>query len=360
MRTVQVPLGDRSYSIKIGDNLLAKTGSSLRRLGLKGRCAVITDDNVAPLYLETVVQSLEDAGFDVLSKIFPHGEKTKSMKNIESCYNEFAGHRLERKSPVIALGGGVIGDLGGFAAASYLRGVPFVQIPTTLLAQVDSSVGGKVGVNLKAGKNLVGAFYQPELVLCDLGTLATLPSRELRAGMAEVIKYGIIFDAKLFGVLEKNMPGLLDLDEDLIGKVVARCCKIKAQVVEADEKEGGLRAILNYGHTVGHAIEAISGYSEYLHGEAISVGMVKAGILSSELLGFPRNHQERVVNLLKETQLPTEISFTRSQINKLKKAMLLDKKVQNGEVRFVLAESIGKVQFGCSVDAERLENILNE
>lgn len=358
MRTVKVPLGDRSYSIKIGPSLLDKAGTTLKKIGLGGPCAVISDDNVAPLYLESVVDSLSNAGFSPTPIILPHGEKTKTVRNVEKCYDILAKNRLERKSPVIALGGGVIGDLGGFVAASYLRGVPFVQIPTTLLAQVDSSVGGKVGVNLKSGKNLVGAFYQPHVVLCDLDTLKTLPDRELRAGMAEIIKYGVIYDPKLFTLLEKNMADLLSLSPDLIGKVVARCCAIKADVVEQDEKEGGLRAILNFGHTIGHAIEAISGYSEYLHGEAISIGMVKAGLLSQELSGYKENEHQRLLNLLQKTGLPTEIKLTPAKRHKIIEAMSLDKKVQNGEVRFVLAERIGKVNFGCRVPSDSILRVL--
>lgn len=358
MRTVKVPLGDRSYPIRIGEGLLAQSGAMIRKHGLKGQCVVITDDKVSPLYLDVVMDSLRGSGFQPFAITLPSGEKTKRMRMVEQCYDQLAANRLERKSPVIALGGGVIGDLAGFVAASFLRGVPFVQIPTTLLSQVDSSVGGKVGVNLKAGKNLVGAFYQPDLVLCDLDVLASLPQRELKAGMAEVIKYGVIYDSRLFAILENNMPELLKLDSDLIGKVVAKCCAIKAKVVETDEKEGGLRAILNFGHTIGHAIEAVSGYGSYLHGEAISIGMVKAGILSSELTGFPAEHQERLVNLLKLTGLPTDISLTTARKNKILAAMTLDKKVRDGQVKFVLATTIGHVDFDQSVPPHLLDSVL--
>ncbi len=358
MRNVRVPLGDRSYSIKIGTDLLKNSGKTLKSLGFRGPCAVISDDNVAPLYLDTVIKSLSDSEFSPTEIILPYGEKTKSVRHAEKCYDILAKNKLERKSAVIALGGGVIGDLAGFIASSYLRGVPFIQIPTTLLSQVDSSVGGKVGVNLKAGKNLVGAFYQPHVVLCDLDTLKSLPRRELRAGMAEVIKYGVIYDSKLFKFLEKNIDSLLALSPDLIGKVVAKCCSIKADVVQQDEKEGGLRAILNFGHTIGHAIEAISGYSEYLHGEAISIGMVKAGRLSQELTHFPSTDQSRLRDLLHKTGLPTEIKLTKAKKQKIIQAMSLDKKVQNGEVRFILAEKIGKVHFGCKVPANNLAEVL--
>ena len=217
-----------------------------------------------------------EGGFEPVEIRVPAGETAKSLDTIHACYDKLARHRLERSSFIVALGGGVVGDMAGFLAASYLRGVGFVQVPTTLLAQVDSSVGGKVGVNLKAGKNLVGAFYQPRLVLCDLDTLKTLPKRELRAGLAEVIKYGIIDDATLFRRLERQLPALLKLNAKELAHVVARSCQIKAKVVEEDEREGGLRAILNYGHTIGHALEAISSYGKYLHGEAISIGQVAA------------------------------------------------------------------------------------
>ena len=287
VRTVKVDLADRSYAIRIGRGLLPLLGKQCAALKLGRRCAVISDANVAPRYGETALKSLREAGFDPVLLTVPAGETAKSLKTVQSCYDQFAEHRLERKSFVVALGGGVVGDLAGFVAATYLRGIPFVQVPTTLLAQVDSSVGGKVGVNLKAGKNLVGAFHQPKLVLCDLDALNTLPLRQYRAGLAEVIKYGIIYDAQFFAVVENGMGKLLKRDSDLLARVVARCCEIKAEVVGQDETETGLRAILNFGHTIGHALEAISHYGEYLHGEAISIGQVAAARLSAQVLGLP-------------------------------------------------------------------------
>ena len=260
MRTVKVPLGDRSYPIKIGNGLLPRLGGECRRLKLGERCGVVTDRTVGPLYAKAALASLRQAGFAPVELRVPAGETAKSLRTIQACYDQLAKHRLERSSFIVALGGGVVGDIAGFLAASYLRGIGFVQVPTTLLAQVDSSVGGKVGVNLKAGKNLVGAFYQPRLVLCDLDTLKTLPKRELRAGLAEVIKYGIIDDAALFRRLERTLPGLLLLDAKGTAHIVAHSCQIKAKVVAQDEREGGLRAILNYGHTIGHALEAVSRY----------------------------------------------------------------------------------------------------
>ena len=281
MRVVKVPLGERSYSILIGTGLLRRLGAECDKLELGQRCAVISDRNVAPRYAQAALLSLTNAGFSPLLITVPAGETAKSMTQVQACYDQLAKHRLERKSFIVALGGGVVGDLAGFVAATYLRGIDFVQVPTTLLAQVDSSVGGKVGVNLKAGKNLVGAFYQPRLVLCDLEALKLLPPRQFRSGLAEVIKYGIIYDAALFKRLELNLLRVLRQDEDTLAEIVARCCQIKAEVVGQDEKESGLRAILNFGHTIGHAIEAISGYGAYLHGEAISIGQVAAARLSS-------------------------------------------------------------------------------
>jgi 3-dehydroquinate synthase len=358
MRTVNVPLGNRSYKILIGGGLLARLGSQCAALELGRRCAIISDSNVAPLYAKAAQASLERAGFEVVLVTVPAGETAKSIKTVEFCYDRFAEHRLERKSFVVALGGGVVGDLAGFVAATYLRGIQFVQVPTTLLAQVDSSVGGKVGVNLKAGKNLVGAFHQPRLVLCDLNTFKTLPEREFRAGLAEVIKYGIISDAKLFGQLEREMTRLLKRDQQTLARVVARCCEIKADVVGQDETETGLRAILNFGHTIGHALEAISGYGKYLHGEAISIGQVAAAKLSNRLLGLPMREVERIIEIFQVAGLPTRVKPNRTQLKRLCAAMKLDKKVSAGEVKFVLAKSIGRVEFGHNVPVALIEEIL--
>ncbi|PWU20648.1 MAG: 3-dehydroquinate synthase [Verrucomicrobia bacterium] len=358
MRLVRVPLGNRSYDIKIGPGLLPGLGKACVRLGLGNRCAIISDSNVAPLYGHRARQALQTAGFASVLITVPASEKAKSLKTVQACYDQLAAHRLERKSFIVAVGGGVIGDLAGFVAATYLRGIPFVQAPTTLLAQVDSSVGGKVGVNLKAGKNLVGAFYQPKLVLCDLDTLNTLPKRELRAGLAEVIKYGIIYDANLFAQLERDMSKLLRGNSQTLAGVVARCCQIKAEVVGQDEKESGLRSILNFGHTIGHALEAISRYGKYLHGEAISIGQVAAAKLSNQLLGLPATEVARIHQLFRRAGLPTELTLSASQIGDAFGAMKLDKKVKDGEIKFVLARRIGAVQFGCQVPEIVLRTVL--
>jgi 3-dehydroquinate synthase len=359
MRVVKVPLGSRSYSILVGEGLLARLGTECRRLELGRRCAVVSDRNVAPLYAKFVQKGLRDAGFDPASIVVPAGETAKSLKTVQSCYDQLAALRLERRSFIVALGGGVIGDLAGFVAASYLRGISFVQAPTTLLAQVDSSVGGKVGVNLEAGKNLVGAFYQPRLVLCDLATFDTLPAREYRAGLAEAIKYGIIFDAPLFTRIERDLPKLLRRDSRTLTDIVARCCEIKAAIVGKDETESGLRQILNFGHTVGHALEAISAYGKYLHGEAIAIGQVAAAHLSSAQLGLPARDVERIVRLLQRAGLPTTVRLNRAQKKSLFAAMRLDKKVRGGEIKLVLARRIGKVTWGQRAGDDLIGSVLD-
>jgi 3-dehydroquinate synthase len=356
---VHVPLGQRSYDIKIADGLLSSLGKECARLKLGERCAIISDSNVAPRFGRAASETLGKAGFRATLVRIPAGETAKSLKYFQECCDQLAANRLERKSFIVALGGGVVGDLAGFVAAGYLRGISFVQVPTTLLAQVDSSVGGKVGVNLKAGKNLVGAFYQPRLVLCDLDTLASLPRREYRAGLAEVIKYGIIYDAGLFGRLERDLRKLLRREPKTLAAIVARCCEIKAEVVRQDEHEGGLRAILNFGHTVGHALEAISHYGKYLHGEAISIGQVGATKLSAEMLGLPAPDVRRMTELFRKAGLPTSVSLSASQKKKLLAAMNLDKKVVGGEIKFVLARKLGSVEIGQRVPLALLTQTLN-
>ncbi len=358
MRTVRVSLAERSYRILVGGSLLGRLGMECARLGLGRRCALVTDERVAPLHSAAALKSLVAAGFDPLLVTVPAGEKAKSLKVVGRCYDQFAAARLERKSFVVALGGGVVGDLAGFVAATYLRGVAFVQVPTTLLSQVDSSVGGKVGVNLPAGKNLIGAFYQPKLVLCDLDTLKTLPDREFRSGLAEVIKYGIIHDAAFFRRLERSLDRILARDPSELAAVVARCCAIKADVVGQDETESGLRAILNYGHTIGHGLEAISSYGKYLHGEAISIGQVAASHLSAFRLGMPAKDVERIRSLLERAGLPVTVRLTPSQRRDLFSAMSLDKKVSAGEIKFVLARGIGQAEFGHGIPSESVDRAL--
>ena len=359
VRTVHVSLGNRSYDIKIAPGLIHRFGRECARLKLGPRCAIITDTNVGKRYAKTVFNSLATAGFSPSLIIVQPGEPAKSLKTVQSCYDQLAVHRLERKSFIVALGGGVVGDLAGFLAATYLRGIAFVQVPTTLLAQVDSSVGGKVGVNLNAGKNLVGAFYQPRLVACDLDTLKTLPDREFRAGLAEVIKYGIIYDAKLFAQIEHDLPRLLKREPKMLASVVARCCEIKAEVVGKDETEDGPRAILNFGHTIGHAIEAVSGYGRFLHGEAIAIGQVVVAKISGSVLGLPERDLERIIRLFRRVGLPTTVRLRPGRRPKLFAAMRLDKKVRGGEINFVLAKKIGRVEYGHKVPAVVIEQALN-
>lgn len=359
MRKVRVPLGDRSYPILIDSQLLTRLGNECRKLGLGRRCAIITDDSVAPLFARQADDSLKEAGFDGVVIAFKPGERSKSIKNVADCYDQLAAHRLERKSFIVALGGGVVGDLAGFVAATYLRGIDFVQVPTTLLSQVDSSVGGKTGVNLKAGKNLVGAFHQPRLVLCDLDTLRTLPDREFRAGLAEVIKYGIIYDGKFFAWLEQNLPALLKRDTKALAHAIARSCAIKAEVVGQDERESGVRAILNFGHTIGHAIEASSSYHKFLHGEAISIGQVAAAQLSQKLTGLGAADGGRIRTLFERAGLPVSIRQTALQREKLFAAMKLDKKVHDSQIKFVLAERMGKARWGVNVPHQLIHEILD-
>jgi 3-dehydroquinate synthase len=356
VRTVSVQLGNRSYAIKIAPGLIDQLGRECARLKLGARCAIITDTNVGRRFAKAAFNSLVTTGFSPSLVVVPAGETAKSLKTVQTCYDLLAAHRLERKSFIVALGGGVVGDLAGFVAATYLRGIAFVQVPTTLLAQVDSSVGGKVGVNLKAGKNLVGAFYQPRLVLCDLDTMRTLPERELRAGLAEVIKYGIIYDARLFAQLERDLPKLLRREFKTLAAVVARCCEIKADIVGQDETENGLRAVLNFGHTLGHAIENISGYGKFLHGEAIAIGQVITAKLSFALTGLSGRDAGRIRDLFKLAGLPYFINLNAIQRKKLFAAMKLDKKVSGGEIKFVLARKIGKVVWGQRVP----ENLINQ
>jgi len=359
VRTVHVPLGNRSYDIKIAPGLIDRFGRECARVKLGARCAIITDTNVGKRYAKAVFNSLATAGFSPVLVIVQPGEAAKSLKTVQACYDQLALHRLERRSFIVALGGGVVGDMAGFLAATYLRGIAFVQVPTTLLAQVDSSVGGKVGVNLKAGKNLVGAFYQPKLVLCDLETLKTLPDREFRAGLAEVIKYGIIYDARLFAQIEHDLPKLLRRDPKTLAVNIARCCEIKAEVVGKDETDGGPRAILNFGHTIGHAIENISGYGKFLHGEAISIGQVAAAKLSHAVLGLPEHDVARIENIFRRVGLPVQTGLNSSKRQKLFHAMRLDKKVSGGEIKFVLAEKIGKVVWNQRVPEGQIHQILD-
>jgi 3-dehydroquinate synthase len=344
MQTLTVELGDRSYPICIGAGILEGLGSRLPGITKGRRAAVITNPVVAKLYRDRVVESLQQAGIETVVIEVPDGEEHKNLAWLTFLFDRLLDARLDRESAIIALGGGVIGDLAGFTAATFLRGVPLVQVPTTLLAQVDSSVGGKTAVNHPAGKNLIGAFYQPRLVWADVRTLQTLPGRELRAGMAEVIKYGATLSAPLFELLEEHLESVLELEEEQLVDVVRQCCALKAQVVAQDETESGFRAVLNFGHTAGHAIEMLTEYRQYLHGEAVAAGMAFAARLSSARGFCTPQAAKRVIRLLERAGLPIDVP--RELLGQpLAVAMETDKKAAGGKIKFVCLEEIGKARF---------------
>jgi 3-dehydroquinate synthase len=344
MQTLTVNLGDRSYPIYVGDGILSQAGELLQRAGLSGKVAVVTNSTVGRLYLETIRRALTQRGFEFVPVYVPDGEEHKNQASLAIIYDSLVSARLERKSCVLALGGGVIGDLAGFAAATFLRGVPYVQIPTTLLAQVDSSVGGKTGVNHRDGKNLIGAFYQPRLVLIDVAALATLPRRELVAGLAEVIKYGVIKDGALFRLLETEGDRLVNLDGELLIQVITTSCAIKAHVVEQDEREDDYRAVLNFGHTIGHALEAATGYREFLHGEAVAIGMAQATKISMRHGFCDSQCLERICKLIEKTGLPTDLPKSVKN-ESLVQGMEVDKKSAGGKIKFVVCAGIGSSRF---------------
>lgn len=340
MRTINVELGQRSYPIMIKAGLLAEVGARMKDLGLKGKAAVVTNSLVGDLYGGELLKSLRDSGFTPFLVTLPDGEEYKTIEVATTVYDALVENRMERSSPIVALGGGVIGDMAGFVAATYLRGVPYIQVPTTLLSQVDSSVGGKTAVNHPKGKNLIGAFYQPRGVFIDPDVLKTLDAREVRAGLAEVIKYGIIWDESFFSFLEENAQALLALGAELT-RAIERSCEIKAEVVASDETEQGVRAILNLGHTFGHALEALSGYGTYKHGEAVAIGMTLASRLSAALGLCDSGVVDRVKGLVTSVGLPAEPPvFTADEWIE---SMRLDKKVSSEALRFVLIKSVGTV-----------------
>ncbi|MBT8080179.1 MAG: 3-dehydroquinate synthase [Gammaproteobacteria bacterium] len=345
---LNVELGERSYPIIIGSGLL---GAEDLGSYVKGDdCLVVSNETVAPLYLDLLQKSL--AGKRVLSVELPDGEAYKTMDSVRLVIDALVDGKANRDATVLALGGGVVGDIAGFAAACYMRGISFIQVPTTLLAQVDSSVGGKTGVNHEGGKNLIGAFHQPSVVMIDTDTLMTLPDREFSAGMAEVIKHAAIADPAYFAWLETEMPRLMQRDAAPLGEAVRRSCEIKAQVVAEDEREHGRRAILNFGHTFGHAIENSMGYGEWLHGEAVAAGMVMAARLS----GIPDGELTRLRNLLVAAGLPVKPPPIGAE--RLSAAMRMDKKVVAKEIRFVLLEKLGSAVVSAAYDRQRLAEVL--
>ncbi len=358
MHTVKVPLGERSYDIEIGMNL-DQAGPQIKGLGLGQKLAIVVNPTVKELYGKRAVESLKAQGFMVMSIIIPDGEQYKNLDWANAIYTALLTNGFDRKSGIVALGGGVIGDLAGFAAATYMRGIPFVQVPTTLLAMVDSSVGGKTGVNHPMGKNMIGAFHQPRKVLMDLDVLKTLPKAEFLSGMAEVIKYGVIWDRAFFDYLDQNRDRILALDTDALTHIVRRSCEIKAEVVGRDEREGGLRAVLNFGHTVGHAIEKAENYT-MRHGEAIAIGMVYASRLAHRTGLCDASVPEGIEKLIASYGLPTDLGrlSRKPTVQELIDTLQLDKKAEAGKVKFVLPRKIGEVAITKEWDEGLLKAIL--
>ncbi|MCQ4312531.1 3-dehydroquinate synthase [Pseudomonas stutzeri] len=355
MQTLQVDLGERSYPIFIGEQLINR--SELLSRHIRGKqIAIVTNDTVAPLYLERLSHSLSD--YVITPVILPDGEAHKNWQTLQSIFDALLTARHDRNTTVIALGGGVIGDMAGFAAASYQRGVDFIQVPTTLLSQVDSSVGGKTGINHPLGKNMIGAFYQPQAVLIDTATLVTLPARELSAGLAEVIKYGLICDEPFLGWLEDNVDKLRALDQTALTEAIRRSCAAKAKVVGADERESGIRATLNLGHTFGHAIETHQGYGVWLHGEAVSAGTVMALEMSRQLGWISEGERDRAVRLLSRAGLPV-VPPADMNADDFLRHMAVDKKVLNGQLRLVLLRRLGEAVVTGDFPREVLEATLN-
>jgi 3-dehydroquinate synthase len=338
---IVVQLGANSYSVHAGRGLLADIGGLGLASGLtRGRCALITDSNVGTLYSTAVLKALSGSGFHPHLIEIPPGERSKSLAMLEQVYRHLAEVDLDRNSAIFALGGGVVGDLAGFAAATYFRGVPLVQVPTSMIAQVDSALGGKTGVNLRDAKNLIGAFYQPRLVVADIDTLMSLPEREFREGLAEVIKYGAIMDAPFIDWLEQEMPMILAREAGHLTEMVARSLRHKAQIVSRDEREGGLRKILNFGHTLGHALETSTAYGSYLHGEAVAIGMAAAARLSTRYAGLRSDDARRLEQLLKAAGLAIDLPAG-WLTGELLRALRLDKKRRGDTVEFVLLDRLG-------------------
>jgi 3-dehydroquinate synthase len=354
MKQLQVELGTRSYPIYIGENLLTQTELLTQHIKSK-QVAVVTNTTVADLYLERVLKKL--TAYQVESVVLPDGEQYKTLDYVATIFTKLLEKKFSRNATLVALGGGVVGDMGGFAAACYQRGIPFIQIPTTLLAQVDSSVGGKTGVNHPLGKNMIGAFYQPQAVIADTTVLDTLDDRQFSAGLAEVIKYGLIADADFFVWLEKNATKLAARDKEALAYAIEKSCLTKAKIVTEDEFENGVRATLNLGHTFGHAIETGTGYGEYLHGEAVAIGTCQAAELSKNLGWLEHNDVDRIIKLLKQVKLPVvpPKNITSERYIEL---MAVDKKNRDGEIRVIALEKIGKASLPINVKRELLEQTL--
>ena len=341
MNSIAVNLGPKSYNVEVESGLIESVGNKIASLGLGKKCVLVTDTHVDTLYGDKVFSSLDNAGYDVKKTVVPEGEEAKSSIWLAKLWDVFLSHGMDRSGFVVALGGGVPGDLAGFAAATFMRGIQFIQVPTTLLAQVDASVGGKTGINLPQGKNLAGAFHQPRSVLIDPEVLKTLDQKDFLSGFAEVIKYGVISDKKLFEFLENNLNKILLQDSSAIAKIISDSCSIKAHVVSKDETEQGLRAILNYGHTIGHALETCGKYTQLTHGQAVALDMVAAGRLAALMKSSKREDAERIENLIANAALPMKVDNLDAEM--VMQYIKFDKKRHRGSIRFVLLERIGTV-----------------
>lgn len=358
---IRVNLPQQSYDITIASGGIDQLGQLMTNLNLGKKVLLVSNPNIFEYYGEQAIASLKAVGFEVFQLTLPEGEQHKTLASVEQIYNKALEKRLERSSTLVALGGGVIGDMTGFAAATWLRGINFVQVPTTLLAMVDASIGGKTGVNHPQGKNLIGSFHQPRLVLIDPQVLKTLPVREFRAGMAEVIKYGIIWDAELFSQMEQSdrLDQLQYIQTGFLQEILSRSCQAKADVVGKDEKEAGLRAILNYGHTIGHAVESLTAYRLVNHGEAVAIGMVAAGQLAANLQLWDDSAQHRQLNLIQKTGLPNQLP-DQVDIEAILDSLQTDKKVKAGKVRFVLPTQIGAVTLTDQVPSDKIRQVLQQ
>ncbi len=358
MQDIRVHLGSRSYSIVVGDGVLASVGHRLRALGAGPRAAVVSDPPIIKLHGETVLDSLRAAGFILTVIELPEGEEAKTLAAAETCWNALLQAGLDRTSTVLALGGGAIGDVAGFVAATYMRGIGFVQLPTTVLAQVDASIGGKTAIDHPQAKNLIGAFYQPRFVLVDPRIVLTLPEREFRSGLAEVVKHGIVLDAVYFADVERHVDLLLARDLGALERVIGGSCRLKASVVERDEREAELRAALNYGHTVGHALEAVTRYARWAHGEAVALGIAAAARLAQRLGHATADTVDRQERLLGAVGLPTRLPEI--DHDAVLEAMRRDKKARDGKVPFVLAPTIGEFRLVHDVPAADVRAVLRE
>jgi len=359
MNEIILRLKDYNCPIYIGRGIFDKLDSIIKKNISGKKFAIITNPTVNKIYGQTLVDSINSLDNEIIVLEVPDNELSKSLKYVEKLFNELVSNNFDRDSCIIALGGGVVGDLAGFVASTYMRGIPFIQIPTTLLAQVDSAIGGKVAIDLKQGKNLIGSFYQPRFIFSDVETLTTLPEDELKSGLSEVIKYGIILNRDFFQFLEKNMNKILQKDIDILTNIVTQCSKLKTMIVEDDEKELGKRAILNFGHTFGHTLETITNYTKYSHGEAISIGMIFASNLSLEIGMIQSGEYDRIYNLIKEAKLPVSPK-EKHNVNHFLELFYSDKKVKEGKLRFILTKKIGNVIIEDKIPIDILKNELRK